>query len=330
VVLVDLKPYAVGIGRGDGLIARYGDIVMFIADPSASADSLIAAVKAEAGSSAPGRQLARRLAALAFGQTVSLAPFGVVAATADGLHVLLYGNVTAEIETPEGTHQLSGARALTWVDEIVPGSAQRIAVTGAGKPALSGGENTDLDAGVVPGGGFDLYRAGAAKAQPPRREPVTPEPPPEPPEQPEPPPSAAPAEPPPVADIETEAFTRAKETAMAAASAGSLASQDGATYRLDRPYVVGRDPLGDESVLKHRASPIVVKNDPHVSRVHAYVSVKDGRVFVRDGGTPAGTFIAAPGAEEWTQIGTAPMELAPGWSLRIGALILTYRTKSAP
>lgn len=324
---MDLKPYTVGIGRGDGLIARYGDIVMFIADPSASADSLIAAVKSEADSSAPGRQLARRLAALAFGQTVSLAPFGVVAATADGLHVLLYGNVTAGIETPEGTHELSGARALTWVDEIVPGSAQRIAVTGAGKPALSRGENTDLDAGVVPGGGFDLYRARAAKVQPPRREPVTPEPPAE---QPEPPPSAAPEEPAPVADIETEAFTRAKETAMAAASAGSLASEDGATYRLDRPYVIGRDPLGDKSVLKLRASPIVVKNDPHVSRVHAYVSVKDGRVFVRDGGTPAGTFIAAPGAAEWTQIGTAPTELAPGWSLRIGELILTYRTKSRP
>ena len=322
---MDLKPYTVGIGRGDGLIARYGDIVMFIADPSASADSLIAAVKSEADSSAPGRQLARRLAALAFGQTVSLAPFGVVAATADGLHVLLYGKVTAEIETPEGTHELSGARALTWVDEIVPGSAQRIAVTGAGKPALSGGENTDLDAGVVPGGGFDLYRARAAKVQPPRREPVTLQPPAE---QPEPPPS--PGAPAPVADIETDAFTRAKETAMAATSAGSLASEDGATYRLDRPYVIGRDPLGDKSVLKHRASPIVVKNDPHVSRVHAYVSVAGGRVFVRDGGTPAGTFIAAQGAEEWTQIGTAPTELAPGWSLRIGELILTYRTKSRP
>ena len=322
---MDLKPYTVGIGRGDGLIARYGDIVMFIADPSASADSLIAAVKSEADSSAPGRQLARRLAALAFGQTVSLAPFGVVAATADGLHVLLYGKVTAEIETPEGTHELSGARALTWVDEIVPGSAQRIAVTGAGKPALSGGENTDLDAGVVPGGGFDLYRARAAKVQPPRREPVTLQPPAEQPE-----PSPSPGAPAPVADIETDAFTRAKETAMAATSAGSLASEDGATYRLDRPYVIGRDPLGDKSVLKHRASPIVVKNDPHVSRVHAYVSVAGGRVFVRDGGTPAGTFIAAQGAEEWTQIGTAPTELAPGWSLRIGELILTYRTKSRP
>jgi len=322
---VDLKPYTVGIGRGDGLIARYGDIVMFIADPSASADSLIAAVKSEADSSAPGRQLARRLAALAFGQTVSLAPFGVVAATADGLHVLLYGKVTAEIETPEGTHELSGARALTWVDEIVPGSAQRIAVTGAGKPALSGGENTDLDAGVVPGGGFDLYRARAAKVQPHRREPVTLQPAAE---QPEPLPS--PEAPAPLADVETDAFTRAKETSMAAASAGSLASEDGATYRLDRPYVIGRDPLGDKSVVKHRASPIVVKNDPHVSRVHAYVSVAGGRVFVRDGGTPAGTFIAAQGAEEWTQIGTAPTELAPGWSLRIGELILTYRTKSRP
>jgi len=317
VVLVDLRPYTVGIARGDGLIARYGDIVMFIADPSASADSLIAAVKAEADSNAPGRQLARRLAALAFGQTVSLAPFGVVAATADGLHVLLYGNVTAEIETAEGTHELSGARALTWVDEIVPGSAHRIVVTSAGKPAPPRGENTDLDAGVVPGGGFDLRRAGDAKAPP------------------GPPPSAAPEQPAPLAgielaDIETDAFTRAKETAMAASGAGSLASEDGATYQLDRPYVIGRDPLGDKSVLEHRASPIVVKNDPHVSRVHAHVLVKDGRVFVRDGGTPGGTFIAAPGAEQWMQIGTAPTELTPGYSLRIGALILTYRTNDRP
>ena len=115
---------------------------------------------------------------------------------------------------------------------------------------------------------------------------------------------------------------------MAASQAGSLASEDGATYRLDRPYVIGRDPLGDNAVLKYRASPIVVRNDPHISRVHAYVSVQDGRVFVRDVGTPAGTFIAAPGAENWTQIGTVPTELAPGWSLRIGELILTYRTKS--
>lgn len=308
-VLVDLRPYTVAIVRGAGLVARYGDIVLFIADPSASADSLIAAVKSDAESSAPGRQLARRLAALAFGQTVPVTPFGVVAATSDGLHILLSGNVTATIKTPERTRELSGARALTWVDEVVAGSAQRITVGGAGRSAQAGDEHTDLDAGVVRGGGFDLYRARAAKVQPPPR-PVAAE---------------EPAE---VADIETEAFTRAKETAMAASDAGSLTSDDGAAYRLDRPYVIGRDPLGDNAVLRYSASPIVVRNDPRVSRVHAYVSVQDGRVFVRDVGTPAGTFIAAPGAEEWTHIGTAPTELAPGWSLRIGDLILTYRTNS--
>jgi hypothetical protein len=28
---------------------------------------------------------------------------------------------------------------------------------------------------------------------------------------------------------------------------------------------------------------------------------------------------------EWTQIGTAPMKLEPGWSMRIGEWIATYR-----
>ena len=317
-MLVDLKPYAVGIGRGDGLVARFGDIVIYIADPSASADRLIAVVKSEADANAPRGQLARQLAALAFGeQPVPLAPFGVVAATDDGLHVLLYGKVSATIETAEGTHELSGARALTWVDEIVPASVRRIAITGSAQPGLSSQHNTDLQAGVVPGGGFDVRRTDAERAQPPRREPVSV-------------PVSAPSELPDIPDVETEAFTRAKATAPQAPGAGSLSSDDGANYRLDRPYVIGRDPLSDRLVQSDLASPIVVKNDPHVSRIHAHVSTGNGRVFIRDAGTPAGTFIAAPGAEKWMQIGTAPTELPPEWSLRIGRLVLTYRTDEQP
>ena len=302
-MLVDSEPYTVGIGRGDGLVARFGDIVMYIADPSASAESLITVVKSEAESNSPRGQLARRLAALAFGeQPVPLAPFGVVASTSDGLHVLLYGRVSATIETAEGTHELSGARALTWVDEIVPASARRVAVTGTGQSGLTSLQNTDLHAGVVPGGGFDVYRAQSAAAQPPhRREFVS---------QPSEPraavPAAAHSEPVEILDTETEEFTRARATAPPALGAGELSSDDGANYRLDRSYVIGRDPLTDKLVRNDLASPIVVKNDPHVSRIHARVSTRDGRVFVRDAVTPAGTFIAAPGAAEWTQIGTAP------------------------
>jgi hypothetical protein len=112
---------------------------------------------------------------------------------------------------------------------------------------------------------------------------------------------------------------------MLAPVAGVLQTEGGAIYPLDRPYVIGRDPLGDDTVRNAHASPIVVQNDQHVSRVHAFVTITDGAVFVRDAATPGGTFIAAPGAKDWTEISQTPTELAPGWSLRIGEQILTYR-----
>jgi hypothetical protein len=106
---------------------------------------------------------------------------------------------------------------------------------------------------------------------------------------------------------------------------GALILEDGAVYPLDRPYVIGRSPTVDEAVRTASAAPIAVPRDRHVSRVHAYVSVERGKVYVRDASTPAGTFIAAPGAEQWTRVGTAPIELPPGWSVRIGEKIITYR-----
>ncbi|MEU8894711.1 FHA domain-containing protein [Nocardia sp. NPDC048505] len=107
-------------------------------------------------------------------------------------------------------------------------------------------------------------------------------------------------------------------------STGALVFGD-STYPLDRPYVLGRSPSADDSVRTRAAAPLQVPRDRHVSRVHAYVTPERGKVFVRDAGTPAGTFIAAPGAEQWTRIGAAATELPPGWSIRIGERIVTYR-----
>ncbi|MFJ4650811.1 FHA domain-containing protein [Nocardia sp. NPDC088792] len=108
--------------------------------------------------------------------------------------------------------------------------------------------------------------------------------------------------------------------------AGALVGPDGARYPLDRPYVIGRDPMIDDSVRRAQASPIVIPRDRHVSRVHAHLTVSGGTVFVRDAGTPGGTFMAAPGASEWMRVGQRPVELQRGWSLRIGERIFTYRT----
>nr|WP_232541719.1 FHA domain-containing protein [Nocardia bovistercoris] len=111
---------------------------------------------------------------------------------------------------------------------------------------------------------------------------------------------------------------------------GALVHEDTA-YPLDRPYVIGRAPTGDESVRNAVATPLEVPRDRHVSRIHAFVTVERGKVYVRDAGTPAGTYIAAPGADSWTRIGTATTELAPGWSIRIGEKVLiTYRGTAPP
>lgn len=105
---------------------------------------------------------------------------------------------------------------------------------------------------------------------------------------------------------------------------GALVFEDTA-FPLDRAYVIGRSPAADDSVRAAAAAPLQVPRDRHVSRVHAYVTPERGKVFVRDASTPAGTFIAAPGAEKWTRIGTSATELPPGWSIRIGERVVTYR-----
>ncbi|MGW4117587.1 FHA domain-containing protein [Nocardia sp. NPDC004711] len=115
-------------------------------------------------------------------------------------------------------------------------------------------------------------------------------------------------------------------TSAMAAAGGALTSTEGAVYPLDRPYVIGRDPMIDEAVRRAVASPIVIARDRHVSRVHARVFVENGLVYVRDAGTPGGTFVAAPGAADWVRVGQRPTELKAGWSLRIGERVLTYRT----
>ncbi|WP_174188861.1 FHA domain-containing protein [Nocardia barduliensis] len=106
---------------------------------------------------------------------------------------------------------------------------------------------------------------------------------------------------------------------------GALVTEDGAAYPLNRAYVIGRGPQVDESVRAATAAPIVIQRDRHVSRVHAYVSIDGGKVYVRDAAATSGTFIAAPGADQWTRITASPTELPPGWRVRVSERVLTYR-----
>jgi hypothetical protein len=345
---VDLKPYSVGIGRGDGLVARSGDVVMYVADETTAAP-LLAALDTAVGAQSPGKALAKALAAVVLGPDSALIPpFGVLAPAAGGLLLILRGPVAADIEAEGGDRKLSGDRALTWVEETLCEPVDKIMIGGRGGVALTALPHTDLRAGVVPGGGFIVRKADApsARPQPAAAKSITPEQrgaptkldnraePVERQGRAEPVKRQRPAQPAPrpaprAGRVGASPRKPGAETAMPRRVVGALAANDEAVYPLDRPYVIGRNPLIDKAVRDSIASPIFLPDDPQISRVHAYVTVHASAVLVRDAGTPAGTFIAAPGDATWIRVGDRPTELKPGWCLRIGQRILAYQKPSS-
>ncbi|MGH3612064.1 MAG: FHA domain-containing protein [Pseudonocardia sp.] len=340
----------VGIEAGDGLVARFGDVVILIAagttaQDAAAVDLLEALATAE---TPPGAAVAASLAAILTGRPPAEIPaFGVVAPVDGGLVVLLRGAVTAEALGQDTVHRLSGRQALTWVDRVIELPVKRIMLTCSAGRATAPHPRSDLREGVVPGHGFlvtvgsvvvshdggpppgtsaalstsrdDIDTApapdtgGSAEGPPTngRDEPTSTEPSAQAPDQPPPtPPRTAPAH----------------QTMVAKAPLGALVA-DGGSPRilLDRAYVIGRDPHNDPAVRGAQASPIVVHDpDNLISRVHVYASVDGGELILRDAGSATGTYIAAPGAESWTTIGAEPTSLPPGWSVRLGKRIFTF------
>jgi hypothetical protein len=166
----------IGIEPGSGLVGRFGDTVVLIrrdgpavggADQSAG-ELLELAAAVASDHQLPATVIAARLASWVIGHmSEDVTAFGIVVPVQDGVVMFLRGAVQGAITERGFTHQLSGEQALTWVDQLIPGTFERLEIGSAADRPVQADPLSDLRDGVVPGQGFVLTRvAGAREPEP--------------------------------------------------------------------------------------------------------------------------------------------------------------------
>ncbi|MFF2369634.1 FHA domain-containing protein [Agromyces sp. NPDC058110] len=130
---------------------------------------------------------------------------------------------------------------------------------------------------------------------------------------------------PPAASVAVPAALRpAPVEAQLAGVVFELVSAAGETVELAGRVIVGRNPVAD--VARPDARPIALVDPTRtVSKTHALVEVREGRVVITDLHSTNGVAVQAGGGELTVLDPGAPADVEPGSTLRLGDLALTLR-----
>ncbi|WP_161490330.1 FHA domain-containing protein [Agromyces aureus] len=129
---------------------------------------------------------------------------------------------------------------------------------------------------------------------------------------------------PPAASVAVPPALRPADAEPVATASFTLESAAGETIEIAGRVVVGRNPAVD--VAHPDARPIALADPTRtVSKTHALVEVREGRVVITDLHSTNGVAVQAGGGELTVLDPGAPAELEVGTVLRLGDLALTLR-----
>lgn len=110
---------------------------------------------------------------------------------------------------------------------------------------------------------------------------------------------------------------------------GVLVCDDGAVYRLDSGYVLGRQPQHVAEVVRGSARPLVLASGgPELADAHAEVRLVEWTVELVDRGSGAATFVLHSGQDAWTRIAPGQSSvLSHGTHLAVGKHVITFLSR---
>jgi hypothetical protein len=337
------------VSGGDGVVARtpLGIMLILPGGMDELVDDLLELFdKASSEAGTVARALSLRLGGLlADAHGAGVLAFGLAVADDEGVALLLHGPVQARIRGGGAEQLLRGRDAAGLVDRIILQPFEELALEPDGSDGLTVRPHLDLERGTVSGGGVVLVqrRRPAAAVEPAVGPPVAASVVAAPLVAPSAEVSEVPSEGPLVEGISCEndhfnhplarfcsrcgqgmfdrtpAYVQRPRPVL-----GALVLDSGQTLPLDADVLVGAAPKTAEAQERTRA---LVLSDPggSVAAEHAAIRLVGWDVTVVDLGTPHGTHVWPPGANQWRRLEpSVPLVIPSGTSIAVGQRTLTY------